>query len=62
MAYAYIENMNDTMTQQVTFEATQLDDPSVASPRIVGHFVSSDPAWSFDIAIDLTSQFNDTCI
>jgi len=38
MAAAFVETLHDAMTQQVTFEATQLDDPPVASPRIVGRF------------------------
>lgn len=29
--------------------------------RIIGRFVSNDPSWSFDITLDLVSQFSDTC-
>jgi len=43
-------------TDAVSFEASQLDPPDATPPHIVGHFVSHDPAWSFDIAVDLTSQ------
>jgi hypothetical protein len=50
-------------TDNVTFEATQLDPPDATPPRIVGHFVShDDPAWSFDIAVDLISQFQSDCL
>jgi hypothetical protein len=55
-------NVSDVYTDQVTFTATQLDPPSAAPPRIVGHFVSNEPAWSFDILIDLASQLSTTCI
>ena len=50
------EDPTGAMTDMVTFEATQLDPPDATPPHIVGHFVSHDPAWSFDIAVDLTSQ------
>jgi hypothetical protein len=45
-------------TDQVTFEATQLDPPDATPPHIIGHFVSHNPVWSFDIAVDLISQFD----
>ena len=51
-----------SMTDEVTFEATQLDPPDALSPRIVGRFVSHDAAWSFDIAVDLTSQGSSYCL
>jgi hypothetical protein len=49
-------------TDQVTFEATQLDPPDAATSHITGHFVSHDPAWSFDISVDLASQSSSECI
>lgn len=50
-------------TDKVTFEATQLDPPDATPPHIVGHFVSHDASWTFDIAVDLISQFDNTvCI
>lgn len=52
----------DGNTTMVEFQATQLDPPDAQSPRIAGHFISTDPAWTFDIAVDLTSQYNDGCI
>lgn len=50
------------MTDKVTFEATQLDDLDAAPPHIVGHFVANEDGWSFDIAVDLTSQCRSGCI
>jgi hypothetical protein len=61
-AAATLSAERNSYTQQVTFEATQLDTPDAMPPHIVGHFVSYDPAWSFDIAVDITSQFSDDCI
>jgi hypothetical protein len=52
---------NPTSTDKVAFEATQLDPPDATTPHIIGHFVSNDPAWSFDIPVDLTSQYSKTC-
>jgi hypothetical protein len=50
-------------TDKVTFEATQLDPPDATSPHIVGHFVSQpDPVWSFDVAVDLISQVQASCL
>jgi hypothetical protein len=49
-------------TNQVWFEVTQLDPPTVPMGRIQGHFVSHDPAWTFDIAVDLISQYNTSCL
>jgi hypothetical protein len=49
-------------TNQVTFEVTQLDAPTEPTPRIIGHLVSHDPAWVFDIAVDLTSQYDLSCL
>lgn len=49
-------------TNQATFEASQLDEPTVAMPRLVGHLVSHDPAWVFDIAIDTTSRSYTVCL
>lgn len=49
-------------TNQVWFDVTQLDPPTVPMGRIAGHLVSHDPAWTFDIAIDLISQYNLTCL
>jgi hypothetical protein len=49
-------------TDNVSFEATELDPADATPPHIVGHFVSHDPAWAFDIAIDLTSQSSTNCI
>jgi hypothetical protein len=60
-AGAILPNTNDG-TSNVTFEATELDQPDAMVPRIAGHFVSHDPAWSFDIAVDLTSQSFDDCL
>jgi hypothetical protein len=60
-ASASLENPSQ-QTDHVTFEATELDPPDATPPHIVGHFVSHDPAWSFDIAVDLTSQYATTCI
>jgi hypothetical protein len=62
MASASWPIWSDAMTQNVTFEATQLDLPDAMAPRIQGHFVSHDPAWSFDIPVDLTSQWSEACI
>jgi hypothetical protein len=53
---------SDAMTNNVTFEATQLDAPDAMPAHIVGRFVSHDPAWSFDIAVDLTSQWSSGCL
>lgn len=40
-------------TQNATFEATRLDYPSDGAPRITGHFVVTDPAWTIDLDLDL---------
>ena len=61
-AQALLNTTTDSMTDNVTFEATQLDPADAMSPHIVGHFVSHDAAWSFDIAVDLTSQVSSYCI
>jgi hypothetical protein len=61
-ASAALPIYSDGMTQNVTFEATQLDTPDAMPARIVGHFVSHDPAWSFDIPVDLTSQWSEGCL
>ena len=61
-AEAAIHNLHEATTDHVTFEATQLDQPDAMPPHIIGHFVSHDPGWSFDISVDLTSQFSNTCI
>lgn len=52
----------EAMTDMVTFEATQLDGLEAAPPHIIGHFVSHDPGWTFDISVDLTSQCISSCI
>lgn len=62
MASASWPIWSDAMTSNVTFEATQLDMPDAMAPRIMGHFVSHDPAWSFDIAVDMTSQWSSGCL
>jgi hypothetical protein len=48
-------------TMNVTFEATQLDQPDASPAHIIGHFVSHDLAWSLDLAVDLTSQYSNDC-
>jgi hypothetical protein len=60
-ASASLPDVNER-TERVTFEATKLDLPDATPPHIAGRFVSQDPAWSFDIAIDLTSQSSTTCL
>lgn len=61
-ALADLSPSPDALTDMVTFEATQLDPPDATPPHIVGHFVSHDPAWSFDIAVDLISQYESHCL
>jgi hypothetical protein len=49
-------------TPDVTFEATYVDPPMSASPRIAGRFVSNAPGWSLDLPIDLHAvAFNPSC-
>jgi len=60
-ASASLPNLS-LFTDQVTFEATTLDPPNATTPHIVGRFVSHDPAWTFDIAVDVTSQFSTNCL
>jgi hypothetical protein len=62
VASATLPDMSTAMTSNVSFEATQLDPADATRPHIVGHFVSHDPAWSFDIAVDLISEFSDDCL
>jgi hypothetical protein len=61
-AFASVDDGHINFTENVTFEPTQLDVPTAPSPRITGRFVSNDPLWSFDITVDLVSQFSDPCI
>ena len=61
-ASATLPALDQARTDNVTFEATELDPPDAMPPHIVGHFVSHDVAWSFDIAVDLTSQSSTDCI
>ena len=50
-------------TDNVTFEATQLDPPDAMPPHIRGRFVShGDPAWSIDVAVDLISAAQASCL
>lgn len=58
---ASIQDGGDT-TSNVTFEATALDEPMAGSAHVTGHFVSHDPAWSFDIAVDLIDSVDTDCI
>lgn len=61
-AYAFYVGARTWETAAVTFEATVLDPPEAASPRIVGRLVSHDSSWTFDLAIDLTSQGAISCL
>jgi len=61
-AKAVLSPPPSVLTDMVTFEATQLDPPSGMPSHIVGHFVSHDPAWSFDLPVDLTTQFSSSCL
>jgi len=61
-ATASVDGGQISFTEHVTFEPTQLDVPTASSPRMTGRFVSNDPLWSFDIALDLVSQFSSTCL
>jgi hypothetical protein len=40
-------------TQNATFEATRIDYPGDGAPRITGHFVVTDPAWTIDLDLDV---------
>jgi hypothetical protein len=60
-AWVMLYDPRQSFTMNATFEATQLDEPSSTPAHITGHFVSHDPAWSFDIAVDLTSQYTNDC-
>jgi len=55
-ALVFIDSVHSAETFDVTFDATVLDPPSATPPHLVGRFTTTDPAWAFDIAIDLTSQ------
>lgn len=48
-------------TDAVSFEASGLDPPDATPPHIVGRFVSHDPAWSFDFAVDFTVLETSVC-
>jgi len=61
-ARASVTALHEETTDNVTFEATVIDPPDARPPHIVGHFVSHDAAWSFDISVDLTSRSATTCI
>lgn len=40
-------------TQSATFEATRIDYPADGAPRITGHFLVTDPAWTIDFDLDV---------
>lgn len=47
-------------TTMVTFEATALD-RTLPNAHLTGRFVSHDPAWTFDIAVDMDTDFDNSC-
>ncbi len=51
--YQSAEPLFSHSTQNVTFEATRIDYPADGAPRITGRFTESDPAWTFDLTIDI---------
>jgi hypothetical protein len=61
-ARAILSPPPSVLTDMVTFEATQLDPPGATPSHIVGRFVSRDPAWAFDLPVDLTTQFSASCL
>lgn len=52
--------LEDSTSEQVTFEATQIDTGTSPAP-VVGRFVSHDATWSFDIPIDQPAVSHGFC-
>jgi hypothetical protein len=51
-SYLSAQPLASHATQSATFDALRIDYPGDGAPRITGHFVVTDPAWTIDLEID----------